>query len=311
MKGIYHIEPIYASFVWGGHKLIEEFDIQTEEERIGTIYAVIALPGHLDNLVRETKEPLSQFYKEHKDLFGCSKETFPVRMSITCNEDFQSYQLHPDDTYGEAHEQKPGKVSGAVTLKESEHVSKKLFGHKAKTKDEFISMVENKDWDHLFSVVDVKDGDFLHTPAGVIHGGYGDGSIYAALGTNGDITYRFYDLDRNDPDRPLHLQEVYDCVTIPEVDLSEVVIHANPRLINGVELLDYYSKENEYVAKQLRVQGEGTFQLPEFYFITNIDGEGTVNGEVLKKGETLFVECNHGAITLAGSMRLMLLSYVE
>ena len=116
MKRIYHIDPIYKSFVWAGRKLIDRFGIDTDLPNVGTIYCAIALPGELDNIVRETGEPLSAFYAAHRELFACPDEVFPVRMTITCNEGFQSYQLHPDDAYALAHEGCRGKVSGAVTL---------------------------------------------------------------------------------------------------------------------------------------------------------------------------------------------------
>lgn len=311
MKGVYHLRPIYKSFIWGGRKLIEEFQLDPQLENIGTIYSVIALPGHLDNVVEETGETLSTFYKNHAEVFGCVKEEFPVRMSITCNEGFQSYQLHPDDAYALAHEHTWGKVSGSVTLSENAHISEKLFGNKAVSLDEFKKMVEEKDWEHLFQKVKVKNGDYLHTPAGVIHGGYGDGSVYVAMGSNGDITYRFYDLERDDPDRPLHLKEVYDCVTIPEVDLRACVIHPIPRRQGNLEIKDYYSKNGEYTAKQLRISGVCEFEMKEFYCLVNVDGTGSVNGQSLKKGETILIECAHGPIYLDGNMRLMLISYTD
>lgn len=311
MKGIYHLQPIYKSFVWGGRKLIEEFKLDPSLEKIGTIYTVIAIPGHLDNLVLETGEPLSEFFQHHPEVFGCSKGEFPVRLSITCNEGFQSYQLHPTDAYAMQNEKTWGKVSGSVTLKESSHISEKLFGNKASNLEEFKRLVEAKDWESLFHKVKIKDGDFLHTPAGVIHGGYGDGHTYAAFGTNGDITYRFYDLGRKDPDRPLQFERVYDCVTVPEQNLSKCIIHPTPRKVNNVEILDYYTGHGEYTAKQLRINGSGTFAMKEFYCVTNIEGEGSVDGEILKRGETLLIEQNHGPVQVDGKMRLMLLSYCD
>ncbi len=311
MNGIYHLQPIYKSFIWGGRKLIDEFELDPALKNIGTIYSVIALPGHLDNIVMETGEPLSAFFHSHPEVFGCSRSEFPVRMSITCNEDFQSYQLHPDNTYALEHENTWGKVSGSVAIQESDRVSETLFGHKAETIEEFRRLVESKNWDKLFCKIKVKEGDFLHTPAGVVHGGQGSGRIYAALGTNGDITYRFYDLDRNDPQRPLALEQVYDCVTMPELDLSACVIHPIPRTEHNVEIYDYYSVPNEYTAKQLKINGSGSFSMDEFYCIANIDGDGSVDGEKLRKGETFLIECNHGSIHLEGTMRLMLLSYSE
>ena len=74
-------------------------------------------------------------------------------MTTTANSGFQSYQLHPDDAYAEKHENQKGKVSGAVALKASDHVSEWLFGNKAKNLEDFKRMVENKDWKNLFSTI--------------------------------------------------------------------------------------------------------------------------------------------------------------
>ena len=99
MSNIFHIKPIYKEFIWGGRKLIDYFHLPQSLEQIGTIYHVIAVPGHLDNLVEETGEPLSVFYQTNPALFRCNRKDLPIRMTTTCNEGRQSYQLHPTDDY--------------------------------------------------------------------------------------------------------------------------------------------------------------------------------------------------------------------
>ena len=89
MRELFHLEPIYKSFVWAGRKLIDEFGLDQSLDKIGTIYCAIAIPGDLDSVVRETNEPLSQFYANHPEVFGCNEPEFPVRMTITCNEGFE------------------------------------------------------------------------------------------------------------------------------------------------------------------------------------------------------------------------------
>ena len=309
MKQIYHIEPVYKSFIWADDTLIKYFDLKTEMKNIGTVYFVIAIPGQLDNIVTETQEPLSVFYKKNPGIFNCSDYFFPVRMTVTANSGFQSYQLHPDDGYAWKMEREKGKVSGAVALTASEHVSEWLFGNKAKDLDEFKRLVETKDWNHLFSTLTVKDGDYVHTPAGVIHGGYGHGTVHATFGTNGDITYRFYDNDRNDPDRPLHLQKVYDCVNIPEVAVGAIRIE--PIEENGMLVYDYYEKENEYVAKRFIVNGKGKFSYPSFLFVSCVKGRGVVEGTELSIGETLLIPYNFGEIHFEGNMDLIGISYLK
>lgn len=309
MKKIYHIEPIYKSFIWAGQKLIKHFNIKTDLPSIGTIYHVIAIPGDLDNTVLETHQPLSEFYNMHRNLFQLKTNYFPIRMTTTANEGFQSYQLHPDDTYALEHENQKGKVSGAVALFDSPNVKSWLFGNKAKNKQEFKQLVLDKNWDQLFTTLDVQDGDFVHTPAGVIHGGYGSGQISATFGTNSDITYRFYDLDRNDPNRPLHLQQVFDCATVPEVHFEAKRV--KPKEQQNLKIYDYYDHEKEYIAKRIKVNGSASYHYSRFMFIACVNGNGTINDEHINLGETIFVPADFGQLSLDGNMDLIIISYRE
>lgn len=309
MKKMYHIQPLYKSFIWGGRKLIDFFQIETDLENVGTVYHVISLPGELDNILEETGQPLSVFFEENRELFGIDTPYFPIRMTTTANEGFQSYQLHPNDEYAFAHENQQGKVSGAVSLETSDKVRTRLFGNKAKDKEEFKKLVLNKDWDNLFTTLDVKDGDFVHTPAGVIHGGYGDGQITSTFGTNGDITYRFYDLDRNDPNRPLHLQEVFDCATVPEVPFESKSVE--PESFDSFEIYHYYDVAGEYVAKRFKIHGEGSYSYPHFMFLTCVGGSGTVNDEPISIGQTLFIPKDFDELKFSGEIDLIMVSYRE
>lgn len=308
MKKLYHIEPIYKSFVWGGEKIKDHFKLNTDQKQIGTIYHVISVEGQLDNVVSEVGKPLSIFYKENRELFNCDSEVFPIRMTTTCNEGFQSYQVHPDDAYAYTHDNgAKGKVSGSFTVEESDEVRHRKFGHKCKNLDEFKHYVETKDWDHLFNYLDVKTGDFVHTPAGVIHGGYGDGKISCTFGTNGDLTYRFYDLDRNDPKRPLRIEDVYNLQVFPDKEVKTV--HIEPEMKKGLYVYDYYDQKDEYVAKRIKCEKEGSFLYDGFLFISAINGECYINDEQVKLGETIFVPANFGELTIKGNVDLILISY--
>lgn len=309
MKRIYHMQPLYESFVWGGRRLIDRYRLDTELENVGMIYHVIAIPGKLDCIVQETGEPLSEFYQNNRELFGCKPELFPVRMATSCGEYSMSYHLHPGDGYAMAHEGTRGKVSGSVSMEESEEVSEKLFGNKAQTLEEFKHLLAEEDWDNLFSTVRVKEGDFLNTPAGVIHGGGGGGKMMMTFSTNSDITYRFYDYGRDDPARPLHLKQVYDCVNIPEVPFGPV--HVEPEEEGGIKIYHYYSKAGEYTAKRLDVDGPGRYGQEEFYFLFCAEGSGTVCGEPLPEGRTIFVPAGYGSLELDGKMKLYLISYED
>lgn len=144
MSNIFHIKPIYKEFIWGGRKLIDYFHLPQSLEQIGTIYHVIAVPGHLDNLVEETGEPLSVFYQTNPALFRCNRKDLPIRMTTTCNEGRQSYQLHPTDDYALAHDGQYGKVSGSVALLPDGAEKRRLFGNLCTTREEFAKRSVSK-----------------------------------------------------------------------------------------------------------------------------------------------------------------------
>ena len=69
------IEPVFEAKYWGGQALKERYGYTPDLPNIAIAYHVIALPQHhLDNTVRETGEKLSEFYKNHSELFGCNRE---------------------------------------------------------------------------------------------------------------------------------------------------------------------------------------------------------------------------------------------
>ena len=306
MRKIYRIRPVEQRTMWGSDKIIKLYDIKTDLDNIGQLYHVIALPGHLDCLVEDVGEPLSAFYEKNPELFDCPHKEFPIRMATVCSVDNMSYQLHPSDEYALKHEGCRGKVAGIVTIEETDDITDTIFGNTAKTLDEFKAMVEAKDWDKLFDRVQWKDGDFLNTPTGVIHGVKGDGKIKISFGTGGDITYRFYDFERNDPKRPLQLEQVYECVNIPEVPIGP--IHVEPVRKGGMLQYDYYSAPNEYTAKRFRVETSGVFELDKFMFFVCVKGRGTVGGVELVPGQTVFVPAHYGPVELCGEMELFMIS---
>ena len=275
-KKIYFIEPVFEAKYWGGQALKERYGYTPDLPNIAIAYHVIALPQHnLDNTVKETGEKLSEFYRNHKELFGCNREDFPIRMGSGNKVKQISVQLHPNDEYCLQHE-----------------------GEK------FRKLVETEQWDKLFRVVTIKKGQYTYGPQGTLHG-----SPYAPteeekdmveLGfeTNSDITYRLYDWGRNMPDRPLHVEKVIDTVNIP--DNQNMGVDIVEKDVNGCKVAYFIDKPGIFTAFRIRVDENGTFERKEFMFLFCIDGEAEINGTVIKKGETIFIPCDYGTLTIKG-----------
>lgn len=303
-KKIYFIEPVFEAKYWGGQALKERYGYTPDLPNIAIAYHVIALPQHhLDNTVRETGEKLSEFYKNHSELFGCNREDFPIRMGSGNKVKQISVQLHPNDEYCLSHEGERGKFECGIFVQgDRDHLA--IRGHNAKTREEFRELVETEQWDKLFRVVTIKKGQYTYGPQGTLHG-----SPYAPteeekdmveLGfeTNSDITYRLYDWGRNMPDRPLHVEKVIETVNIPDDQNMGVDIVGKD--IDGCKVAYFIDKPGIFTAFRIRVDENGTFERKEFMFLFCIDGEAEINGTVIKKGETIFIPCDYGTLTIKG-----------
>lgn len=316
MEKVYKLQPIPTANTYYGGKLIQKkFGMGLDLPNVAEMYNVIAIPNHLDNIVEGTGKHLSEFYHENRDFFGdCKSKDFPVRSMMCCYTGKGSVHLHPKDDYGLAHDGMRGKIESVVVRgngSDSHYV-----GHTAKTKEEFIKMVNEKRWKDLLIERTIKNGDFYIYDYGQLHGdshdyeGDEDGLIASCWCTNGDLSYRLWDHDRPaDPKRPLHLDKVLDCVKIPDTDFD--VRHVEAETVNGLEVKHYYSKPGVFEAYDVVCKEKGTFELKEFACYTCFDGEGTVAGFPIKGGETLMVCADFGPLEIEGNVSLSVISYKD
>lgn len=56
----------------------------------------------------------------------------------------------------------------------------------------------------------------------------------------------------------------------------------------------YHDVPGEYVALRYKVDGEASFEHDSFLFVTCVGGSGTVCGEAISLGETLFIPVGYG-----------------
>lgn len=310
-KKIYEIEPILEERIWGGRALIEKFRIETELNNVAEMYSVIAIPGHLDCMVKTVEQPLSVFYKENKELFGSKSDYLPVRLVVGHSVSPLSVQLHPDDDYGLLHSGMRGKTESEWLLGDATNQGEMILGHCAKTKEEFIEMVDNKEWDRLFRKVKVKGGDFIHIPTRTLHGTLGEGEV-VAFSTNGDVTYRLYDYNRLGMDgkpRETHIQEIFDTIRVPDNQIVPVDYSVIEN--NGCTMSIFFDQPGLYSCGSIETTVSGIYERKEFVFLLCIEGNGKIEDKEIQAGRTFFIPCDYGPIYLEGKMKLAYISYKD
>ena len=307
MKSILFLEPVFKQMIWGGRQLADQFGYEIPGDRTGECWAVSAHPNG-DCVVREGAyqgKTLSQLWREEPGLFGNSDlDRFPLLVKIIDAKDDLSIQVHPDDAYaGENENGSLGKTECWYILDCPEKASL-VVGHNAGSRQELQEMIEQERWGELIREIPVKKGDFIQINPGTVHAIKG-GLMILETQQNSDITYRVYDYGRLTDGKPrqLHVKQSIDVITVPAPSAADSVKSAlalPENTMNELISCDYYT------VWKLDVAGVMSFeQTHPFLIMSVIEGEGSVDGRRICKGDHFILPQSYGTAELRGEMTLI------
>ncbi len=306
-KEILFLNPVFTHNIWGGTKLRDVFGYSVEGDDIGECWGVAAHDNGDCTVVEGTYQgqKLSTLWNEHRELFGgLEGERFPLLIKIIDAKSDLSIQVHPDDAYAAVHENGSfGKMECWYILDCPEDASL-VVGHNAKTRQELVDMVENKRWSDLIREIPVKKGDFIQIDPGTVHAIKG-GLTLLETQQNSDITYRVYDYDRlsNGKPRELHVKQSLDVITVPAKPAEDSVIHIGKTVEN--QLNELISCEYYRVFK-LDVKGKAQITMDQpFLIMSVVEGNGSIDGHALKKGDHMILTAGYGEAVLEGDMEIV------
>lgn len=220
------MNPVLQPKIWGGTKLRDIYHYDIPSKHTGECWAISAHPDGVATI--ENGEyvdiGLDVLFQTHPELFGNpTVSVFPLLTKIIDATDDLSVQVHPDDVYAFEHEGEQGKTECWYVI-DADEGAEIVYGHHAKSKEEFADLIEKGEWDTLLRSIKVKAGDFFFVPSGTIHA-IGAGIMILETQQSSNTTYRLYDYDRVDDmgkQRELHIQQTLDVSTIPHVDPKNV-----------------------------------------------------------------------------------------
>ncbi|MCR2823009.1 mannose-6-phosphate isomerase, class I [Lederbergia panacisoli] len=214
------LKPVFQERIWGGTALKEKFGYNIPNDYTGECWAISAHsngPSIVKN-GRFAGKTLIELWSDHPELFGNQEsKVFPLLTKILDANADLSVQVHPNDEYANEHENGELGKTECWYIIDCKEGAELIYGHTARTKEEFVSMIENNEWDRLLSKVKIKPGDFFYVPSGTIHA-LGEGTLVLETQQSSDTTYRLYDYDRPGQDgkpRELHIEKSIDVSTIP------------------------------------------------------------------------------------------------
>lgn len=308
MKPILFLQPVMKEMLWGGDRLRTEYHYETPSDHTGESWIVCARENG-DCIIKGgtyAGKTLSELWTEYPALFGNREQSqFPLLVKIIDAKTDLSVQVHPDDAYARQHEKDTtGKNEFWYILDCGENAALGI-GHNAKTKEELHSMVAAGEWERLLRKVPIQRGDYIQIDAGTIHA-ITKGALILEVQQNCDITYRVYDYDRLDKGRKreLHVDKSLDVITVPSKRIEDTVQgtdHFKANQMNQMIRCEYY--------KVWKLNVEGTFLLPQeypFLLLSVIEGEGSIDGIRICKGDSLILPAQYGTAELTGKLELVL-----
>lgn len=307
MAELLFLEPVFKEVIWGGDALRTRFGYEIPSDKTGECWAV---SGHKngDGRIRGGRydgRTLGWLWQEHRELFGNQPgEQFPLLVKIIDAREDLSIQVHPDDAYAGAHENGSLGKTECWYILDCEPDTSIVVGHNASSKEELAQMIAEGRWEELLRLSPIHKGDFFQIEPGTVHAIKG-GTLILETQQSSDVTYRLYDYGRlqEGKPRPLHLKQSMDVIACPsgEARPKRVVEETKEYRLERLVTCPFYTVEHAEIHGSLRRKGQ-----PLYEIINVLDGEGTINGVPIRKGDHFLLPCGYGDYELKGRLELML-----
>lgn len=302
------LDPVCTHNIWGGSKLREVFGYPVEGDDLGECWGISAHPEG-DGTVRSGAYEgckLSELWEKHPELFGnLDYDRYPLLTKIIDAQDDLSIQVHPDDVYAKEHENGSLGKTECWYIMDCKENATLVIGHNAKNKEELEEMVHGGKWQELIREIPIRKGDFIQIDPGTVHAIKAD-TLILETQQNSAITYRLYDYGRlqNGKSRELHIDKSLDVITVPAKSAEDSVKSISELPENRLNQI--YTCE-KYTIFKMDVNGSASFeQNCPFLAASVLEGEGTVDGAEVRRGDHFIIPAGYGTVEMTGRMSLIL-----
>ncbi len=294
-------EPILKEKIWGGDKLANLLNKQSNKPDIGESWEISDVKGDTSMVVNGSLKgkSLQELIKTYgvslmgEKVYKHFGDKFPLLIKYIDAKTPLSIQLHPNDELAQKRHNSFGKTEMWYVMQADKDAELIVGFQKQSNKEEYINHLNNNSLLDILNIDKVKKGDVYFIPTGRIHA-IGAGVLLAEIQQTSDITYRIYDWDRLDDDgnsRELHTDLALDAI---DYSSQEKYTTAYRTEINkSTPVVDC----NYFTTNLLTVNGEVNVNHTDkdsFVIYMCVDGEVVINyadskQEILVKGETILI----------------------
>lgn len=219
-------EPVYKDYIWGGHRIPEIYDRNTDQEICAESWEIADRPEGMSvvkngSLAGKTLEELVK--SMGRGLLGTSCRTngFPLLIKIIDAKKRLSVQVHPND---ETAARYGGEAKTECWYILGDNSDACVFaglepGTNAET---FRTALEAEELEKMLCRIPAREGETIYIPGGRVHA-IAEECLLLEVQQNSNTTYRVYDWGRVGHDgkpRELHVEQAFQVInwsdTAPE-----------------------------------------------------------------------------------------------
>ncbi|SDB47239.1 mannose-6-phosphate isomerase, type 1 [Flavobacteriaceae bacterium MAR_2010_188] len=243
--------PILKDKIWGGQKLKEVLNRQSNLPNIGESWEIsdvegdtsIVANGPLEN---QSLRHLLSTYKS--DLIGKKNyqrfsNKFPLLIKFIDAKEDLSIQLHPNDKLAKSRHNSFGKTEMWYVM-QADQGAQLIVGLKdGVTLENYQEHLQTNSLTKILNFDEVKEGDTYFIESGRVHA-IGAGVLLAEIQQTSDITYRIYDWDRTDDNgnhRELHTELALDALDFNMKDDFRVSYNREANEVNKMVSCDFFT----------------------------------------------------------------------
>ncbi len=302
---ILKLKPAFKDNLWGGHRLVEEFNFDYDGEICAEAWVLSCHPDG-PSIIAEG-EYAGKTLKEYIDAEGfevlgtnCRRfRDFPILVKFIDARDDLSIQVHPSNGYALRNEGQYGKTEMWYVLDAEPGAFLYQGFKKAISKEEYRERIENNTLLEVLNKVEVHKGDIVFIDSGTLHA-IGKGIMVAEIQQNSNVTYRIYDYNRKDKNgktRELHIDKALAVTNrVPPVKENTGFPH--------IADCDYFTVDRVNLDGISRYRMQGTVTEKSFLSLLILDGEGTISSQgekkSFRKGDSLLITAGSGDYQIEG-----------
>lgn len=302
---ILKLAPACKNYIWGGRRLIEDFNINFDGKTLAEAWVLAA---HKDGASIITNgDYAGKNFCEYLGEVGsgvlgenCRNfKDFPILIKFIDAQDNLSIQVHPSDDYALKVEGQLGKHEMWYILDAAPNSFIYHGLNRTVSKKEFAERIKAGTLTEILRKVYVKRGDCIFIPAGTIHS-VGAGVLLAEIQQNSNVSYRIFDygrVDANGKTRQLHIDKAVDVANLSPIEQDE---KKYPHLVT----CDYFTVDKINLDGKFFSRLEGTVTAESFLSILILDGQGkiSVDEEELnfQRGDSFFIPANSRKWAITG-----------